>query len=32
MFKVYSNENSEKTVVYEGRNRFKNITEDIDMI
>lgn len=32
MFKVYSNENSEKTVVYEGRNRFKNILEDYEMI
>lgn len=32
MFKVYSNNNSEKTVVFEGRNRFKNILEDHEMI
>lgn len=28
MFKVFSNERCEKTVVYEGRNAFKNIIED----
>ncbi len=32
MFKVYSSMRTEKTVVYEGRNRFKNIVTDYDMI
>jgi hypothetical protein len=32
MFKVYSNDNSEKTIVFEGRNRFRNILEDPEMI
>jgi len=32
MFKVYNNLKAEKTVVYEGRNRFRNIAEDYEMI
>jgi hypothetical protein len=28
MFKVYNNMKAQKTVVYEGRNRFRNIVED----
>jgi len=32
MFKVYSSMKGEKTVVYEGRNHFRSITKDHEMI
>jgi len=32
MFKTYNTQKTEKTVIYEGRNRFKNIIEDYEMI
>ena len=32
MFKIYSSMKAEKTVIYEGRNRFKNILQDFEMI
>ena len=32
MFKVFSSLRAEKTVVYEGRNRFRSITRDFEMI
>jgi hypothetical protein len=32
MFKVYSSMKGEKTVVYEGRNQFRSITKDHEMV
>jgi hypothetical protein len=32
MFKVYSSLNAEKTVIYEGRDRFRNILKDWEMV
>jgi hypothetical protein len=32
MFKVFSSLRAEKTVIYEGRNQFRNIVEDWEMV
>ena len=32
MFKIYNTQKAEKTPIYEGRNRFRNILDDYEMI